>query len=161
MKSWQDFSKEEPDLAGIGRKILFSSRPNVGYAFIATLRRDGAPRLHPISVVICNDRLYIIIPTSSPKYTDLIRDGRYALQAFPPIPNNEWEEFYLAGQTDRIEDPRIRQRLIQQTKIAVEADEVLFELFLDRVMYTKLVDIGTADERPIHKKWRLSALDLS
>jgi hypothetical protein len=140
MKTWSVFSKEDPDFAEIGRKLLFPSRPYVGYAFLATLRKDGAPRLHPISIVICNDHLYVLIPTTSPKCTDLLRDGRFALQAFPPVPNNENEEFYMAGCVDRIQDPEIHKLLIEKTKANVEKNEVLFELLLDRVMHTKLVD---------------------
>jgi hypothetical protein len=128
----------------------------VGYAFLATLRKDGAQRLHPISVVICNDHLYVIIPTTSPKCVDLLRDGRYALQAFPPVPNNENEEFYMAGCADRIHDPEIRKMLIEKIKVTVEKNEVIFELLLDRVMHTKLVDQGTPRECPIHRKWRES-----
>ncbi len=154
MKSWCDFSKEEPDFAKTGSKLLLPSRLYVGYAFLATLRKDGAPRLHPVSIVICKDRLYVIIPQTSPKCVDLLRDGRYALQAFPQVPNDEYEEFYLAGRADRILDPETRKILIEQTKITMEANEVLFELLLDRVMHTKLVDQGTPNERPIHRKWQ-------
>jgi hypothetical protein len=160
MITWSDFSKKEPDLAEIGVKLLFSSRPYVGYAFLATLRKDGAPRLHPISVVTCNDHLYVIIPTTSPKCIDLLRDGRYALQAFPPVPNDEAEEFFIAGRADRIQDPEIRRMIINQTRVTVEKYEVLFELLIDRVMHTKLVDQGTPHERPIHRKWRESSKDL-
>ena len=154
MKTWRDFSIEEPDFAEMGRKLLFTSRPHVGYAFLATLRKDGAPRLHPISVVIFNDHLYVIIPETSPKYADLLRDGRYALQAFPPVPNDENEEFYMAGRADRIQDAEICNTLIEQTKVNVEKNEVLFELLLDRVMYTRLMDQGTPQEFPLHRKWR-------
>lgn len=156
MKSWSDFSNEEPDLAKNGRKLLFPDRQYVGYAFLATLRKDGAPRLHPISVVICNDHLYVIILKKSPKCTDLLRDGRYALQAFPPA-TNEYEEFYLAGRADRIRDNEIRHMVIEKTNVTVEENEELFELLLDRVMHTKLVDQGAPSESPIHRKWRESS----
>ena len=154
MKTWNDLSNEEPGLAEVGRRLLFISRPHVGYAFLATLRKDGAPRLHPISVVIFNDHLYVIIPATSPKHADFVRDGRYALQVFPPTPNVENEEFYMAGRADRIQDAQLINTLIEQTKVSVEKDEVLFELLLDRVMYTRLLDQGTSCERPVHKKWR-------
>ena len=97
MKPWSDLSAEEPEIAELGRKLLFRSREHVGLAFIATLRKDGAPRLHPISPVICKDHLYVMIPLTSPKCADLIRDARYALQAYPPLHNEENEEFYMAG----------------------------------------------------------------
>lgn len=156
MKSWSEFAKEAPDLAEVGRKLFFPSRPCVGYAFIATLRKDGAPRLHPICVVICSDHLYVLIPPTSPKCADLLRDARYALQAFPPVPNDENEEFYISGCANRIGDGETLQTVIQQTGIIVGQAEVFFELLLDRVMYTKLVDQGTPAERPVHRKWQAS-----
>jgi hypothetical protein len=56
---------------------------NVGLAFLATVRSDGAPRLHPVCPVLSNDRLFVLITPASPKRQDLLRDGRYALQSFP------------------------------------------------------------------------------
>lgn len=144
----------EPDLAEIGRKLLFPSRARVGGAFLATLRKDGAPRLHPISLVYWKECLYVFVPPSSPKCIDLLRDGRYALQAFPPPDNTLGEEFYISGVAVRIQDLALRQALITEAEIRVEKDEVLFELFLDRAMYTKLIDPDNQGERPWHQIWR-------
>lgn len=151
MKSWHDFSIEEPELAQIGQALLFRSR--IGLAFLATLRKDGAPRLHPVSLIISNGHLYVLIPASSPKCADLVRDGRYAMQAFPSQ-GEENEEFYLAGRAERIQATMDRQAVIKHTNILAGEDEVMFEILLDRAMYTKLVDYGTPDERPVHRKWR-------
>ena len=157
MKSWNDFSNEEPEIATLGKKLLFRSREHIGLAFIATLRKDGAPRLHPISVIISKGHLYVVIPSTSPKCADLTRDGRYAIQAFPPSCNEEPEEFYLAGCAKRITDLVIRKALTDDTRVAVEEHEALFELFLERVMYTKAMHRDLPDERPIHRKWKASS----
>lgn len=154
MKSWEEFAFEEPTLATTGKNLLFQSRPYVGYAFLATLRKDDAPRLHPICLVFSRRRLYVLIPPTSPKCADLKRDGRYALQGFPPQKTSQNEEFYIAGRAECIEDFSIRQAIIDETNIEVEDNEVLFELLLDRVMYTTLVNPQTPDEHPVHIKWR-------
>ena len=154
MKSWSEFTIEEPELAEIGKNLLFQSRPHVGLAFLATLRRNGAPRLHPVSPVFSNGHLYVFIPPTSPKCADLKRDGRYAMQAFPVPDNEDNEEFYLAGRAVCIEKLTIRQAIIADTKIRVKESEVLFELMLDRAMYTKPVNRDTPDEHPVHRKWR-------
>jgi hypothetical protein len=158
MKSWIDLCVEKPEVAESGKKLLLQSRAHVGLAFLATLRKDGAPRLHPVSLVLSKGHLYVGIPPTSPKCADLIRDGRYALQAYPPSKNDAGEEFYLAGCAERIQDRKIRRALIEDAKIILEEDEVLFELLLERAMYTRLVNQGTPDEHPVHKKWR-SALN--
>ena len=154
MKSWSDFSAEQPELAEHGRKMLLRSRDHVGLAFIATLRKDGSPRLHPISLILSQSHAYMIIPCASPKCADLLRDGRYALQASPPPNNEDGEEFYFAGCAKQIQDSIVQQVLIDETGITVEENELLFEMFLERAMYTKLVNRGTYDEHPIHYKWQ-------
>lgn len=156
MKSWNDFNNEETEIAASGKKLLFQSREHVGLAFIATLRKDGAPRLHPISVILSKGHLYVVIPSTSPKCADLTRDGRYAIQAFPPSNNEEPAEFYFAGRAKRIQDPVARKAFTDDPQVAVEESEMLFELFLERVMYTKAMRRDHPDERPIHRKWMAS-----
>ena len=156
MKSWSEFNTEEPELAEIGRHLLCRSRAHIGLAFLATLRKDGAPRLHPVSLVFYMDRLYVLIPPTSPKCADLSRDGRYAMQAFPSPVGAENEEFYLAGRAECIRDLTVRQALVTGTEIHVDESEVLFELLLDRLMYTRLVNLDTPDEHPLHRMWRAS-----
>lgn len=155
-KPWQDLSNAEPEIAALGSQLLFQTREHVGLAFIATLRRDGAPRLHPISVVLNGGHLYVMIPRGSPKCADLLQDGRYALQAFPPAVNIEGEEFYLSGRAFRVLDPQVRQKLMDETSVQADEQEILFELMLERAMYTKLENHGTPDEHPSHQKWTTS-----
>jgi len=85
MATWSDFVQQRPDLAEAARRLLYQH--GVGLAYIATLRRDGRPRLHPICPILNGSRLFaFIIP--SPKQGDLRRDPSYSLHSFP-CPNNE------------------------------------------------------------------------
>jgi hypothetical protein len=45
MLRWTEFQRVRPDLAEAGRRLLYQF--GVGLAFLATLRADGGPRLHP------------------------------------------------------------------------------------------------------------------
>jgi hypothetical protein len=45
MLRWADFQRVRPDLAEAGRRLLYQF--GVGLAFLATVRADGGPRLHP------------------------------------------------------------------------------------------------------------------
>ncbi len=78
MVTWKQFAAAEGDLADVGRLLLFQF--TVGLAFLATVRKDGAPRLHPVCPVLSGDHLFVLITPTSPKRSDLLRDGRYALQ---------------------------------------------------------------------------------
>lgn len=128
-------------------------RRRIGLAFLATLRKDGAPRLHPVSLVLHDGHLFVMIPHSSPKCADLLRDNRYALQAFPPS-SGAAEEFYISGRAKSIMEADVRQTLIQEAQIMAGEDEVLFELLLERVMYSSMENEGASDEQPLHQKWQ-------
>ena len=57
MISWKEFATENPELAEIGENLLFQF--GVGLAFLATVRLDGGPRLHPVCPVLSNGRLFV------------------------------------------------------------------------------------------------------
>jgi len=46
MVPWNEFVAAAPELAATGEDLLFQF--GVGLAFLATVRRGGGPRLHPV-----------------------------------------------------------------------------------------------------------------
>jgi hypothetical protein len=93
--SWGDFAAVEPDLAAAGTRHL--DRAN-GAALLATIQGAAAPRLHPVTVGIVGDGLFVFVLDSA-KRRDLADDGRYALHAHqdPAAP----DEFSNRGQARR------------------------------------------------------------
>jgi len=151
MVTWHEFAAAEPELAAAGRSLLFQF--GVGMAFLATVRKDGAPRLHPLCPVLSNDRLFVLITPTSPKRYDLLRDGRYALQTFPqPKPGSD--EFYITGKAVRVDDPAARAGILRDAKHMANAAEIPFELWIDRVMLTRWEDVLTPQMHSVHRKWR-------
>jgi hypothetical protein len=131
--------------------LLFQFK--VGLAFLATVRADGAPRLHPVCPVLSNDHLFVLITAESPKRRDLLRDGRYALQSFPqPKPGSD--EFYVTGRAVLIDDPAARAAVLRDAKHMADASETAFELLLDRVMHTRWEHVLTPQMRSSHRIWR-------
>jgi hypothetical protein len=151
MVSWKDLVGAEPELADVGRGLLFQFK--VGLAFLATVRKDGAPRLHPVCPVLSADRLYVLITAASPKRRDLARDGRYALQTFPQ-PKPASDEFYLAGRARLVESAPAREAVLKDAKHMADASEAVFELLIDRVMHTRWEKPLTPQMRPVHRTWR-------
>ena len=92
MATWAEFSAAEPLLATAIRTLLCQYGPGMGY--LATIRPDGGPRVHPVMPVITDEGLYCFI-LPSPKRHDLDRDGRYALHSFPAEDTSD--EAYLSG----------------------------------------------------------------
>jgi hypothetical protein len=156
MVTWKEFAAAEPDLADVGRSLLFQFK--VGLAFLATVRNDGAPRLHPVCPVLSSDRLFVLIIPTSPKRHDLLRDGRYALQTFPqPKPGSD--EFYIAGKAAGVDDPAIRAAILRDAKHMADASEIAFELWIDHVMYTRWENVLTPQMCSVHQKWRAAAAE--
>ena len=151
MVTWKEFAAAEPEMAEVGRALLFQF--GVGLAFLATVRGDGGPRLHPVCPVLSGDRLFVLITPGSPKRQDLVRDGRFALQSFPqPKPGSD--EFYLTGKAERIDDQAVRAELLRDAKHMAAASESAFELRIDRAMHTRWEHVLTPRMRPVQRKWR-------
>ena len=73
MASWPEFVAAEPRLAAAIQALVHQYGPGLGY--LATVRADGGPRVHPVSPLITDNGLYCFI-INSPKRRDLDRDGR-------------------------------------------------------------------------------------
>jgi pyridoxamine 5'-phosphate oxidase-like protein len=151
MVTWKEFAAAEPDLAETGRSLLFQFK--VGLAFLATVRSDGAPRLHPVCPVLSDDGLFVLITPRSPKRRDLLHDGRYALQSFPQ-PKAGSDEFFITGRARLIEDSTTRAAILRAAAHMADASETAFELWIDRVMHTRWEHVLTPQMCSVHKKWR-------
>lgn len=150
MVTWKAFAEAAPDLAGVGRGLL--NQFGVGLAFLATVRADGAPRLHPVCPVLSDDRLFVLITAASPKRRDLLRDGRYALQTFPqPKPGSD--EFYVTGRARLVEEPTRRAAVFRDARHMADESETVFELSIDRVMHTRWEHVLTPQMCSRHQKW--------
>src|SRR5256885_10539291 len=122
MASWSEFAAAQPRLASAIRALVHQYGPGLGY--LATVRADGGPRVHPVSPVITDDGLYCFI-IDSPKRCDLERDGRYALHAFPPEESDD--EAYLAGRARRVTEARHVQRLAGSMRAQPDLNWQLYE----------------------------------
>jgi len=152
MARWADFEAQVPELAAAGRALIYQF--GVGLSYLATVRPDGGPRVHPICPIIVGGGLYGLI-VRSPKQQDLFRDSRYALHTFSS-PNVD-DEFYLTGKAVAQND----LQLISVVRAAQRAaggsstgEEALFEFLIERALYSKYKPRGTPDNwPPQYLKW--------
>jgi hypothetical protein len=154
MVSWREFARQVPDLADEGKALLYQH--GVGLAFLATVRSDGRPRVHPVCPVMADDGMFaFIIP--SPKQRDLKRSGAYALHSFP-CPTNE-DAFYVTGHAVLVSDTQRREGLAAQfvaerAAIGVappSMDDALFEFDVESCLLTRTA--GHGDASPDHRTW--------
>jgi hypothetical protein len=99
MITWTEFQRQQPALAHAGRGQFYQH--GLGLGFLATVRKDGGPRVHPVCPVISPAGLHVLI-LPGPKRGDLRRDGRYSLhtETFPPP--REDDGFAVSGMATEI-----------------------------------------------------------
>jgi hypothetical protein len=132
MASWSEFSAASPGLAEAVRALIEQYGPGLGY--LATVRADGGPRVHPVSPVITDEGLFCFV-LDSPKRRDLERDGRYALHSFPPEDSDD--EAYLAGRARPVTDPAEIHSVASRVRAAPYVDWRLFEFTVDVAMVAR------------------------
>ncbi|MEY2570066.1 MAG: hypothetical protein QOE63_416, partial [Acidimicrobiaceae bacterium] len=148
---WAELEAAAPSIAAKGRALLYQYGPPLG--FLATVRPDGGPRLHPFCPIIYDGHLWAYVLERSPKCRDLRRDPRFALHAMPPEAVDD--ELMIRGRAtfvDAVSDA-LRGGIVAAAKPAsVGAEtEVLFELHLDRVMLATYTHRGQWP--PVYEKW--------
>ena len=155
MVPWDRFVRLEPELAAAGRGLLYQY--GVGLAFLATVRVDGGPRVHPMCPLIVDEGLFaFLIP--SPKRDDVHRDPRYAMHSFPADENED--AFSIAGVARSVDDAVLRRvleaRFLEERKLAAPpdgfAEQELFTFEIERCLHT--VTTGHGDPAPRHTIWR-------
>ena len=139
--TWNEFEEAAPSMAAIGRRMIFEF--DVGLGFLATVGRDGAPRVHPIAPTLHDGRLFALI-VPGPKLADLRRDGRFAFHSETFPPPREDDGFYITGRVAELHDEALiatigAQYLAERSvteKWPGFDDQVFFELLVDRALLT-------------------------
>ncbi len=90
---WTTFVDEAPDLADAVTPLLRRTAHHV----LATLRRDGSPRVSGTEVQFVGRELVAGCPAGSAKARDVRRDGRFALHTNPGGPTMDGGDAKLAG----------------------------------------------------------------
>jgi len=149
MASWTEFVDAAPELAETIRGLVHQFGPGFGY--LATVRHDGGPRVHPVSPIITDEGLFCFV-VDSPKRRDLDRDGRYALHSFPPEDRDD--EAYLSGRAVQVTDPERRARLAHRTRAATSIDWRLYEFTVDAAMVAHREAPATSHHTARYAIWR-------
>ncbi len=107
MPSWSDFEAAAPELAADVRARLEAHK----HKTIATLRRDGSPRISGTEATLADGELWIGSMWQARKALDLQRDPRFALHSGSDEPDDWSGDAKLAGVVEEITDEaRVRER---------------------------------------------------
>jgi hypothetical protein len=153
MATWDEMKNADPDMAGFG--IGRIKKWGVPLAFLATVRKDGGPRIHPVCPIFASGRLFVSIGAESPKQWDLRRNPRYMLHSFPDEGD---PEFSVRGDAVEVTDPEAKKMVIDAIEFAAyNPDDPIFELNIDRADSTIWENWKQPDTRPVRRRWIATA----
>lgn len=145
---WGEFAALAPELAEFGARRL-EAVP----AFLATVGDSGVPRVHPVTPIIGDGRLFVFMEPTSPKGHDIARRGGYALHCHVADEQGTGGEFYVRGRGERIDNPQIRTDAVRAASYAPQDRYVLFELRIADARCNGYGDIPLPEPR----RWRVTA----
>ncbi len=143
--SWKTIETQSPEIAEFGRARLHNK-----VAYLATIRKDGSPRVHPFTPIIGEGHFFVFMEPTSPKGHDLRRDGRYSVHCSVTDTNGESGEFIVTGRAKFIEDPELRAIAVRIAPYHPAERYILFEFDIENAMMTEYKD-GQA----VRQHWKI------
>jgi Pyridoxamine 5'-phosphate oxidase len=132
--TWGEFATAQPELARRARRLLTTRK----HLTMATLRRDGSPRISGTEVQFDGDDLRIGSMAGARKALDLRRDARVAIHGptHDPAKSGRWRgEAKIAGRA---------------VELASNDDSHAFRIDIDEVVITQL---NAARDRLVIESW--------
>jgi hypothetical protein len=150
LASWKEVLEAEPAFAAEVVSLFDASK----HKTIATLRKDGGPRISGIEATFTDGDLWIGSMKGSLKSADLLRDPRLALHSAsiaPPDDPSAWAgDAKLSGRAVLVDDPE-RLRSMASGEGADELEGDLFRVDIDEVVVTR---IGDPADHLLIRLWR-------
>lgn len=122
---WGTFEEQAEGLAA-------ETLPRLQYApcYLATIRSDGWPRVHPVGVNVRRPALVVVMFPTSPKAADLRRTGKYAVHCAVEDNNGGGGEVLVTGIA----------RDVEPTPADHERGWIAFELLVAEVLFIRSHD---------------------
>jgi Pyridoxamine 5'-phosphate oxidase len=118
MIEWKQFVSEAPETAAVFERRLAAT----GLGLIATLRKDGFPRVSPLEPLLGDDRLWLGMMPGSTKVRDLVRDPRLCLHSATADKDVADGDAKLWGRAVRADDDDTKGRYVAAFKAATGND---------------------------------------
>jgi len=144
--SWQALMDGNPELATYGESRL---RDQVAY--LATVSKDGKPRVHPVSPQLRDNRLFVFMYPTSPKAHDLQRGSHYALHCSVEDNSGGKGEFYIRGVAHQSHALADWELVRPDNPDEFGSKYILFEFDIEQAFSMQYTDAGNTTNR-----WRVS-----
>ena len=148
MLSWGEFASVQQEMVEFGEK-----RIQLGVMYLATVKQDGYPRVHPFTPFVGSGRLFAFMEPTSPKAKDLQRNGKYSMHSLVTDMRGTNGEFQISGDATQVSDSASREAAIAACPYRASNTPfdryVLFEFKINRCL-TNFYANGTANA----KRWK-------
>jgi hypothetical protein len=142
--TWKILEEQQPELAAFGCERL-----NGKVAYLATIRKDGSPRVHPMTPIIGQGHFFVFMEPTSPKGHDLQRDGRFAIHCAVSDNSGASGEFNITGHAHLIDDAELRALAVSLASYEVVERYILFEFDIESAASTVY-----AEDRAVRRLWK-------
>ena len=142
--SWKILEDQKPELAAFGAERL-----NGRVAYLATIRKGGSPRVHPMTPIIGQGHLFVFMEPTSPKGHDLRRDGRYAIHCAVSDTSGASGEFSVTGRAHVIDNLELRALAVSLASYAPADRYILFEFDIESA-----ASIIYLEDQAVRKLWK-------
>lgn len=140
MTTWNAFTEEAHPLAGVARRRM----DETGVVYLATLRRNGWPRISPTEPLIMDGDLYLGMMWRSTKALDLHRDPRCVVHTTIKDRMDAGGDVKLYGNAVDVQDQAERDRYCVAIKEKIDwsptGDFDLFRLDITEAGMTRVED---------------------
>jgi len=130
---WSDVERQQPQLAELGGRLLTGP----GVVLVATIKRDGTPRLSPVEPLMLDGSLWLSMMWRSAKAMDLFRDPRILVHSVIASRAGAPGEFKVRGVARAQDDAAVHRRYAE-----IAARELGWEPQFGR---SHLFDVDIAD----------------
>ena len=137
----------EPELAAFGEGRLL-----LPPAYLATVRKDGAPRVHPVTPIVSASALFLFMEPTSPKARDLRERGWYSLHNGVPDTNGSGGEFWIIGKGFPVTETGLRATATEAASYEPAEDYILLELRVTSARCNGYGDVPL----PMNRRWSIT-----
>jgi hypothetical protein len=142
MKSWGEFAAAEPELASFGADHL-ASPPS----YLATVRSNGTPRVHPVTPVVSQDGLFRVHGTDLTQRAGSARTRAVRSAQRGSRHRRTGGEFSVSGIGRLVDDFAIRAIAERAASYDPSERYVLFELLVNEARCNGYGDVEIPKQR--------------
>jgi len=144
---WSEMTESQPRLAALARERLIGP----GVVLVATVRRDGTPRLSPVEPLVLDGDLWLSMMWQSTKARDLLRDPRILVHSVITSREGAEGEIKMRGTARDEPDPAVQRRYAAAVTASLGWEPVpgrfhLFGVDIEQVTYVAYDPSGCGDQ---------------